>query len=58
MPGVVVLVGGGDPTLLAAPPGEETWYRDAARIADLADQVRSSGLQATAVQVDTSVHRP
>ena len=55
MPGVVVLVGGGDPTLSAAPPGEATWYRGAARIADLADQVRKSGVQATAVQVDTSL---
>lgn len=55
MPGVVVLVGGGDPTLSAAPPGEDTWYRGAARIADLADQVRKSGLQATAIQVDTSL---
>lgn len=55
MPGVVVLVGGGDPTLSAAPPGEDTWYRGAARIADLADQVRKSGLRPTAVQVDTSL---
>lgn len=55
MPGVVVLVGGGDPTLSAAPPGTETWYRGAARIADLADQVRGSGVTATAVQVDTSL---
>lgn len=55
MPGVVVLVGGGDPTLSAAPPGEETWYRGAARISDLAEQVRKSGVRATAVQVDTSL---
>jgi len=55
MPGVVVLVGGGDPTLSAAPPGEETWYRGAARISDLADQVRKSGVKATAVQVDTAL---
>ena len=55
MPGVVVLVGGGDPTLSAAPAGEETWYRGAARISELADQVRKSGVKATAVQVDTSL---
>ncbi|MGV1086917.1 MAG: D-alanyl-D-alanine carboxypeptidase/D-alanyl-D-alanine endopeptidase [Mycobacterium sp.] len=55
MPGTVVLVGGGDPTLSAAPPGVETWYRGAARISDLADQVRKSGIIATAVQVDTSL---
>ena len=56
MPGVVVLVGGGDPTLSAAPPGEQTWYRGAARISDLADQVRKSGVKATAVHVDTSLY--
>ena len=55
MPGVVVLVGGGDPILSAAPPGEESWYRGSARIADLADQVRKSGVTATAVQVDNSL---
>ena len=55
MPGVIVLVGGGDPTLSAAPMGAETWYRGAPRIADLAGQVRKSGLQPTAVQVDTSL---
>jgi len=55
LPGVVVLVGGGDPTLSAAAPNEETWYRGAARIADLADQVRRSGIKATAVQVDMSL---
>lgn len=54
-PGVVVLVGGGDPTLSAAPPGQDTWYRGAARISDLADQVRKSGLAVTAVQVDGSL---
>jgi D-alanyl-D-alanine carboxypeptidase/D-alanyl-D-alanine-endopeptidase (penicillin-binding protein 4) len=53
-PGVVVLVGGGDPTLSAAPPDEETWYRGAARISDLAEQVRRSGVTATTVQVDIS----
>jgi D-alanyl-D-alanine carboxypeptidase/D-alanyl-D-alanine-endopeptidase (penicillin-binding protein 4) len=55
-PGLVVLVGGGDPTLSAAPSGQDTWYRDAARISDLADQVRRSGTKVTAVQVDTSLY--
>ncbi|MET0699236.1 MAG: D-alanyl-D-alanine carboxypeptidase/D-alanyl-D-alanine-endopeptidase [Mycobacterium sp.] len=55
-PGVVVLVGGGDPTLSAAPPGQDTWYRGAARISDLADQVRRSGTRVTGVQVDTSLY--
>ena len=53
-PGVVVLVGGGDPTLSTADVGQDTWYRDAARISDLADQIRRSGVTPTEVQVDTS----
>jgi D-alanyl-D-alanine carboxypeptidase/D-alanyl-D-alanine-endopeptidase (penicillin-binding protein 4) len=53
-PGVVVLKGGGDPTLSAAPKGQDTWYRDAARISDLAEQVQRGGMNVTAVQVDTS----
>jgi len=53
-PGAVVLVGGGDPTLSTAEVGRDTWYRDAARISDLADQVRRSGVTPTEIQVDTS----
>ncbi len=52
--GVVVLKGGGDPTLSAVAPNEQTWYRDAARISDLAEQVQRAGIDATAVQVDVS----
>jgi D-alanyl-D-alanine carboxypeptidase/D-alanyl-D-alanine-endopeptidase (penicillin-binding protein 4) len=54
-PGVVVLVGGGDPTLSAAPAGQDTWYPGAARISDLAAQVRSTGMKVTTVLVDTSL---
>jgi D-alanyl-D-alanine carboxypeptidase/D-alanyl-D-alanine-endopeptidase (penicillin-binding protein 4) len=53
--GVIVLVGGGDPTLSGAPPGQDTWYHGAARLSDLADQVRRSGVTPTAVQVDTAL---
>ncbi|MDT5154341.1 MAG: hypothetical protein QOI01_6074 [Mycobacterium sp.] len=53
-PGLVVLKGGGDPTLSAAAKGVDTWYRGAARISDLADQVRQSGVVPKAVQVDVS----
>ncbi|OMB96428.1 D-alanyl-D-alanine carboxypeptidase/D-alanyl-D-alanine-endopeptidase [Mycobacterium sp. NS-7484] len=53
-PGLVVLKGGGDTTLSAAPEGIDTWYKGAARISDLAEQVRSSGVTVTAVRVDTS----
>lgn len=52
--GPVVLVGAGDPVLSAAPPGVETWYRGSARVADLVEQIRRSGVTPTAVQVDTS----
>lgn len=55
-PGVVVLVGGGDQTLSAAPRDEDTWYRDAARISDLADQIRRSGVDVRSVQVDVSAY--
>lgn len=55
-PGVVVLKGGGDPTLSAAPAGQDTWYKGAARIGDLADQVRGSGVDVTTVQVDISAY--
>src|SRR5882757_171366 len=55
-PGVVVLKGGGDPTLSAAPAGQDTWYKGAARISDLADQVGRSGTNVTVVQVDVSAY--
>jgi serine-type D-Ala-D-Ala carboxypeptidase/endopeptidase (penicillin-binding protein 4) len=53
-PGLVVLVGAGDPTLSSAPPGQDPLYHGAARISDLADQVRRSGVPVTAIEVDTS----
>jgi serine-type D-Ala-D-Ala carboxypeptidase/endopeptidase (penicillin-binding protein 4) len=55
-PGVVVLKGGGDPTLSAAPAEQDTWYKGAARTSDLADQVRRSGVDVTTVQVDASAY--
>ncbi|MCG5431466.1 D-alanyl-D-alanine carboxypeptidase/D-alanyl-D-alanine-endopeptidase [Mycobacterium sp. MYCO198283] len=55
-PGVVVLVGGGDPTLSAAPGDDDTWYRDAARISDLAAQVKATGVPARDVVVDTGAY--
>jgi len=53
-PGLIILKGGGDPTLSAAAPSTPTWYRDAARISDLAEQVRRAGVAVTAVQVDAT----
>lgn len=55
-PGLVVLKGGGDTTLSAAPDGTDTWYKGAARISELAEQVRNSGVAVTAVRVDTSAY--
>ena len=55
-PGLVVLDGGGDPTLSAAATDVDTWYRGAARISDLADQVRRSGVRPRVVQVDVSAY--
>jgi D-alanyl-D-alanine carboxypeptidase/D-alanyl-D-alanine-endopeptidase (penicillin-binding protein 4) len=54
-PGTVVLVGGGDPTLSGAAPGQDTWYHHAPRLSDLADQVRRSGVTPTAVEVNTAL---
>jgi D-alanyl-D-alanine carboxypeptidase/D-alanyl-D-alanine-endopeptidase (penicillin-binding protein 4) len=53
MPGTVVLVGGGDPTLTAAAPGKPGAYPGAARISDLARQLR--GVRVTRVEVDDSL---
>jgi D-alanyl-D-alanine carboxypeptidase/D-alanyl-D-alanine-endopeptidase (penicillin-binding protein 4) len=55
-PGQVVLVGGGDPTLSAARPGKPTDYRSAARMSDLAAQVRTAigGTRITSIVVDDS----
>jgi serine-type D-Ala-D-Ala carboxypeptidase/endopeptidase (penicillin-binding protein 4) len=53
--GPVVLVGAGDPVLSAAAPGVDTWYRGAARISDLVEQIRRSGMTPTSVQVDAHV---
>ena len=41
-PGTVVLVGGGDPTLTALPPGSEGVYPDPSRLTALADAVRAA----------------
>jgi D-alanyl-D-alanine carboxypeptidase/D-alanyl-D-alanine-endopeptidase (penicillin-binding protein 4) len=43
--GDVVLVGAGDPTLSAAPPGAPTTYPGAARLADLAGAARRAGVR-------------
>jgi D-alanyl-D-alanine carboxypeptidase/D-alanyl-D-alanine-endopeptidase (penicillin-binding protein 4) len=59
-PGTVVLVGGGDPTLSAAAPGGASAYPDAARVSDLAHQLRQhSNVQVNRIVVDgTLYHGP
>lgn len=52
--GPVVLVGAGDPTLSAAPPEVDTWYRGAPRVSELVEQIHRSGVTPTAVRVDIS----
>ncbi|HEX4729475.1 MAG TPA: D-alanyl-D-alanine carboxypeptidase/D-alanyl-D-alanine-endopeptidase [Jatrophihabitans sp.] len=56
-PGSVVLVGGGDPTLSAAPAGQATEYPEAARVSELARAVRASagGTPISQVIVDDSL---
>jgi D-alanyl-D-alanine carboxypeptidase/D-alanyl-D-alanine-endopeptidase (penicillin-binding protein 4) len=51
----VVLVGGGDPTLTGAPAGQSGAYPEAARITDLAAQLRAARVRPTSVIVDDSL---
>jgi serine-type D-Ala-D-Ala carboxypeptidase/endopeptidase (penicillin-binding protein 4) len=53
--GAIVLVGGGDPTLTGAAKGKPGAYAGAARISDLADQVRAAGVRPTRILVDDSL---
>jgi D-alanyl-D-alanine carboxypeptidase/D-alanyl-D-alanine-endopeptidase (penicillin-binding protein 4) len=55
-PGDVVLVGGGDPTLSAAPAGKPTVYEGAARVTTLAGLAKRAGLgPVSRVVVDSSL---
>lgn len=54
VPGQVVLVGGGDPTLSAQPAGSPTYYPGAPRLDDLVAQVRAVAAPVTSVLVDTT----
>ena len=63
-PGSVVLVGHGDPTLSALPPGQESVYSGAPKLSDLASQVvaayatRHPGVPITQVVLDASYWDP
>jgi D-alanyl-D-alanine carboxypeptidase/D-alanyl-D-alanine-endopeptidase (penicillin-binding protein 4) len=52
VPGQIVLVGAGDPTLSAAAATAATLYADAARISDLVTQIRASGIAVTQVVIN------
>lgn len=57
-PGAVVLVGGGDPTLTALPPGKVGVYPEPSRLTELAAQVEAAtGGRATKVVLDTGRYR-
>ncbi len=53
--GQIVLVGGGDPTLSAARAGTATLYPGAARMSDLAAQVKARGVTVSSIVVDDSL---
>lgn len=53
--GQIILRGAGDPTLSGQPAAAETFFTDAPRIADLAQQIRAAGIKPTSVAVDLSL---
>lgn len=53
-PGTVVLVGGGDPTLTALPTDTDGVYPSPARLGELAEKVRASGVPVERIVVDVS----
>ncbi|MDT4915837.1 MAG: hypothetical protein QOH89_537 [Pseudonocardiales bacterium] len=53
--GRIVLVGGGDPTLSGARRGTAPMYPGAARITDLADQLRAANVSVRSIVVDDSL---
>ncbi|OJF83867.1 D-alanyl-D-alanine carboxypeptidase/D-alanyl-D-alanine-endopeptidase [Nocardia seriolae] len=55
VPGQIVLVGGGDPTITAQPDGKG-YYPDAPKLQDLVAQVKASGQRVDSILVDTSAY--
>lgn len=55
-PGSIVLVGGGDPTLSNTDPGQQSVYRDAPKLSDLANQVNTAlaGAPVTSITLDST----
>ncbi|MFD4265903.1 D-alanyl-D-alanine carboxypeptidase/D-alanyl-D-alanine-endopeptidase [Rhodococcus sp. NPDC058481] len=56
VPGQIVLIGGGDPTLTAQPAGQPGFYPGAPRLEDLATQIRGAGAPVDSIVVDTSAY--
>ncbi|WP_097212900.1 MULTISPECIES: D-alanyl-D-alanine carboxypeptidase/D-alanyl-D-alanine endopeptidase [unclassified Rhodococcus (in: high G+C Gram-positive bacteria)] len=56
VPGQIVLIGGGDPTLTAQPAGQPGFYPGAPRVEDLAAQIRGAGAPVDSIVVDTSAY--
>lgn len=54
-PGDIVFVGGGDPTLSAAAAGVSSVYTGAPTVADLAAQVKATGVPVRRILLDTSL---
>ncbi|HEU5265545.1 MAG TPA: D-alanyl-D-alanine carboxypeptidase/D-alanyl-D-alanine-endopeptidase [Jatrophihabitans sp.] len=55
--GSIVLVGAGDPTLSAAAPGQSSRYPGAARLSELAAQLRAAHLRVTSIVVADGLFR-
>jgi D-alanyl-D-alanine carboxypeptidase/D-alanyl-D-alanine-endopeptidase (penicillin-binding protein 4) len=54
--GQIVVIAGGDTTLTAQPVGAPVFYAGGARIDDIAEQVRRSGVPVSSIVVDTSIY--
>ncbi len=55
-PTELVLVAGGDPTLTAQPVGKPNYYPGAARVDDLVDQIKRTGVRYDALKVDLGAY--
>lgn len=54
--GEIVLISGGDPTITAQPVGSPNFYPGSARIDDLVEQIRKSGVAVDSIVIDTSIY--
>lgn len=54
--GEIVIVAAGDPTITAQPTGSPSFYSGSARIDDMVEQIRRSGVPVDRIVVDTSIY--